>query len=69
MSVTKREFESLKEQKITSIIDILTNERGIKFEDAIDKIYSSSFFLKLSDVKTGLFYQSPRYLLSYFDGV
>lgn len=69
MSVTKREFESLKEQKITSMIDILTNERGIKFEDAIDKIYSSSFFQKLSDVRTGLFYQSPRYLLSYFDGV
>jgi len=34
-------------------------------EKAIDRIYTSSIYEKLSDPNTGLFFQSPRYILSY----
>ena len=34
-------------------------------EDAVDRIYTSPIYEKLSDASTGLFFQSPRYVLSY----
>ena len=31
----------------------------------IDRIYTSSIYEKLNDPNTGLYFQSPRYILSY----
>ena len=47
------------------MIQILTEERGFTIEDAIDRVYTSAIYEKISDPNTGLFFQSPRYLLSY----
>ena len=33
--------------------------------EAIDRVYTSPIYEKLSDAATGLFFQSPRYILSY----
>jgi hypothetical protein len=47
------------------MIQILVEEHGYTMEEAIDKIYTSPIYEKLSDANTGLFFQSPRYVLSY----
>ena len=47
------------------MIQILIEEEHLSLEDAMDKVYSSELFEKLSDPETGLYIQSPRYLLSY----
>ena len=47
------------------MIQILTEEQGYSLEDAIDRVYTSQIYEKLSDASTGLFFQSPRYVLSY----
>lgn len=65
MNVTPEEFKYLKAQLTTRMILILTEEQGYSLEEAIDRVYSSPIYEKLSDVNTGLFYQSPRYVLSY----
>lgn len=65
MNVTPQEFKYLKEQVTAQMIQILTEERGYSLEDAFDKVYTSPIYEKLSDASTGLFYQSPRYVLSY----
>lgn len=65
MNVSEKDFQYLKEQVTTKIIEILTEEEGMSLEEAIDKVYSSDMFQKLSNAETGLFFQSPRYLLSY----
>ena len=65
MNVSEKDFQYLKEQVTTKIIVILTEEEGMSLEEAIDKVYSSDMFQKLSNAETGLFFQSPRYLLSY----
>lgn len=65
MNVSDKEFQYLKEQVTAKMIEILTEERGLSLEEAIDKVYSSELFLKLGNAETGLFFQSPRYLLSY----
>ena len=64
-NVTPHEFKRLKEQITARMIQILTEERGFTIEDAIDRVYTSAIYEKISDPNTGLFFQSPRYLLSY----
>lgn len=64
-NVTQQEFKRLKEQVTASMIQILTEEHGYSLEEAIDRIYTSPIYEKLSDPNTGLFFQSPRYVLSY----
>lgn len=64
-NVTPQEFNRLKEQLTVSLIQILVEEHGYSLEDALDRVYTSPIFEKLSDPKTGLFFQSPRYVLSY----
>ena len=64
-NVTPQEFKYLKEQVTARMIQILTEERGCSLEEAIDKVYTSSIYEKLSDASPGLFFQSPRYVLSY----
>lgn len=64
-NVTPEEFIYLKEHVTARMIQILTDEYGYSLEDAIDRVYTSSIYEKLSDASTGLFFQSPRYVLSY----
>ena len=66
LNVTPQEFKYLKEQLTARMIQILTEEKGYSLEDAIDRVYTSPIYEKLSDASTGLFFQSPRYVLSYF---
>ncbi len=47
------------------MIQILAEEQGYSLEEAFERVYTSPIYDKLSDVRTGLFYQSPRYVLSY----
>lgn len=65
MNVSEKDFQYLKEQVTARMIEILTEEHGLSLEEAIDKVYSSELFSKLDNAETGLFFQSPRYLLSY----
>ena len=64
-NVTPQEFKHLKEQVTARMIQILTEEQGYTLEDAIDRVYTSPIYEKLSNPDTGLFFQSPRYVLSY----
>ena len=66
LNVTPQESKYLKEQLTARMIQILTEEQGYSLEDAIDRVYTSPIYEKLSDSSTGLFFQSPRYVLSYF---
>ena len=64
-NVTPQEFKYLKEHVTARMIQILTEEQGYSLEDAIERVYTSQIYEKLSDASTGLFFQSPRYVLSY----
>lgn len=64
-NVTPQEFKRLKEQVTARMIQILAEEQDYTLEQAIDRVYTSPIYEKLSDPQTGLFFQSPRYVLSY----
>ena len=63
--VSEQEFKYMKEHLTAKMIQILTEEKGCSFEEAVDRVYTSPVYEKLSNVDTGLFSQSPRYILSY----
>lgn len=65
INVTPQEFKYLKEQLTARMIQILTEEKGFSLEEAFERVYTSPMYEKLSDARTGLFFQSPRYVLSY----
>jgi arsenate reductase-like glutaredoxin family protein len=63
--VTQSEFKYLKEHLTAKMIQILAEEQGYSLEDAINRVYTSDIYKKLSDRATGLYIQSPRYIMSY----
>ena len=65
MNVSQSDFEFMKECLSRDIIAILVEEKGMSLPNAFDLFYNSDTYCKLSDPNTGLFFQSPRYVLSY----
>ncbi len=65
MNVSQVEFQNMKEDIVKDMISRLMEERGLSMQGAFDKVYNSRLFEKLSDPKTGLYFQSSGYVYSY----
>ncbi|MBR6082703.1 MAG: hypothetical protein IKP62_07245 [Salinivirgaceae bacterium] len=44
------------------VISMLVEKKGLAISDAMELFYNSQTFEKLSDPKTGLYFQSPVYV-------
>ncbi len=55
----------MKEEIVKDMISRLMDERDLSLQQAFDAVYTSRLFEKLSDPKTGLFFQSSGYVYSY----
>lgn len=62
-----RDFEFLRERKLSQLAALLIEERGLSFNDAFRELYNSDTYTKLSDPRTGLYIQSARYIYSYLE--
>ena len=65
MNVSQAEFQNMKEEIVKDMISRLMEERDLSLQQAFDAVYNSRLFEKLSDPKTGLFFQSSGYVYSY----
>lgn len=65
MNISSAEFEYLKEGLVKDMAMLLIEEHGMSMADALDTIYLSDTYAKLCDPATNLYYQSPRYIMSY----
>ena len=65
MNISPAEFEYLKEGLVKDMAMLLIEEHGMSMADALDTIYLSDVYARLCDPATNLYYQSPRYILSY----
>ena len=65
MKVSQAEFQNMKEEIVKDMISRLMEERGLSLQQAFDVVYTSRLFEKLSDPKTGLFFQSSGYVYSF----
>ncbi len=55
----------MKEVIVKDIISRLMEERELSLQQAFDAVYTSRLFEKLSDPKTGFFFQSSGYVYSF----
>ncbi len=56
-------IESLTRDMITSLME----ERSLSMREAMDLVYRSHAYKSLTNLKTGLYYQSPVYLIDQLD--
>ena len=65
MNVSQAEFQNMKEEIVKDLIARLMDERDLSLQQAFDAVYTSHLFEKLSNPKTGLFFQSSGYVYSF----
>lgn len=63
----QRDFDFLRERKLSQLAALLIQERGLTFEEAFRELYNSEVYEKLLDPRTGLYIQSARYIYSYLE--
>lgn len=54
------------EYAIQDIVDMLTTDQNIEYDEAMNKFYNSEVFVKLQDKETGLYMESPEYVYDLF---
>lgn len=67
MNVSQAEFQNMKEEIVKDLIVRLMEERSLSMTEAFDAVYTSRLFEKLSNPKTGLYFQSSGYVYSFLD--
>ena len=58
--------DELLEYVIQDIIDMISTDWSIEYDEANNKFYKSEVFEKLIDEETGLYLESPNYVYDLF---
>lgn len=51
---------------IQDIVDMISNDQNIEYDQAMNKFYNSAVFEKLQDHETGLYLESSDYVYDLF---
>lgn len=54
--------QQMVEYMVQDLVEMLTEERGIEYDEAMRIIYNSEIYDKLADIETGLYRESPAYV-------
>lgn len=60
-----KEFQYLKEELTSDLIELLVKDYNLDIKDAIKTLYESETYTKLNDSNTGLYMQGSLYVYSY----
>lgn len=58
--------EQLIEYVVQDIVDMLTTDKNIEYDEAMNQFYNSEVFEKLQDKETGLYLESSEYIYDLF---
>ena len=58
--------DQLIEYIVQDIVDMLTTDQNIEYDEAMNKFYNSEVFEKLQDKETGLYLESSAYVYDLF---
>ena len=56
----------LMEYLIQDIVDMISTDQKIEYDEEMNKFYNSEVFEKLTDKETGLYLESPDYVYDLF---
>ena len=54
--------QQMVEYMVQDLVEMLTEVRGIEYDEAMRIIYASDIYEKLTDTETGLYRESPGYV-------
>ncbi len=60
-----KEFKYLKEGLTSDIVEFLIDDYGLDMQRALNTLYESETYSKISEPSTGLYFQGSRYVYSY----
>ncbi|MCQ2401873.1 MAG: hypothetical protein MJ059_08140, partial [Lachnospiraceae bacterium] len=60
--------EQLIEYVTQDLIELIVMNQKVEYDEAMNLLYNSETFDKLSDVETGLYSESPAYVYGIFQG-
>lgn len=63
--MTSTDFNYMKEALATDLAELLSREFNMTVTEALDALYGSETYAKLSDPNTGLYFQSTKYVYSF----
>lgn len=67
MRLTPAQIESMQEDMTVDMLSILMEDRNMPMQDAMLLFYNSDTYARLLDAESGLYYQSPGYVLDCLD--
>lgn len=65
MRLTKKQQQFIINCDVEEIVLLLQKEYHLSLIDAFEKVYTSQIYEKLTNIKTGLYLQSPAYIYDY----
>jgi hypothetical protein len=60
------EKKQLIEYIVQDSVEMITQDQGVEFDEAMDRFYESEVFDKLQDVETGLYRESTAYIYDLY---
>lgn len=67
MRISPAQIESMQEDMTADMLSILMEDRNMTMQDAMLLFYNSDTYARLQDAESGLYYQSPGYVLDCLD--
>lgn len=67
MNVTQSEFEFMSHCMAVELTAILMEEKKMSLQEALNVLYNSWTYEKLSDPESHLYFQSPGYVYSFLE--
>lgn len=67
MSITEEQFRYMVDGTTSDLVQMLMEKRHIGMTEALDMVYMSQTYEALSNPKTDLYFQSPRYVYQYLE--
>lgn len=63
--MTDVEIRYMIEAIVAELAELLTKDFGMNISEALDYLYNSETYVKLTDPQTGLYFQSTLYVYSF----
>ena len=67
MTQAEKDRQFLIEYLAKDLIEMLVKDKGLSVRDAFDVLYQSETFKKVENQDTGLYYQSPVYVMDMLE--
>lgn len=67
MRLSPVQIESMQEDMTADMLSILIEDRKMSMQEAMLLLYNSDTYARLQDAESGLYYQSPGYVLDCLD--